>query len=229
MLLVAVALFVGAAVGTPLISINVSGLTRSYSETGFGTGSFVGQVTAAGANPPFTFSSVPLLSNFLGVSVTLNPTSGVLSGAIFLEGDFGPFAFRVTDNLGNVAVSEPVFFSTATGIRVSTHFNSKNQCELGVQCTVKYQASGLASVYEKDPAWPLPPGMTFDNATGTIAGVPTVLGDTTTLVIARYNENFKPNVLIFVKVVPPIKLNLTFMQPTCGENESLMFELFSSS
>jgi hypothetical protein len=217
-MLVAVVLFVGVAVGAPLISIDVSGLMRSYSLSDIGSGSFSGQVTASGANPPFNFSSTPPLSSFLGVDASLDQNTGVFSGQIFLEGDFGPFVLRVNDTLGNVAVSEPVFFSTATGIRVSTHFNSNNQCELGVRCTVKYQASSAASFYVVDPAWPVPPGMTFDNATGTIAGVLSVLGDTTTRVFAHYNINFITNVFMQIKVVPPIKLNLTFMQPTCGEN-----------
>jgi hypothetical protein len=213
--------FLSVHAQTTGLSIDISGVPR----TGRQLVGYTAQVTASGGSPPYKFGSVPPAGQLLGNGFNIGADSGRMNsgGSLFVSGDFGPIVFNVTDAAGNSAVSVPIFFTISGSNIVHTHFGGIHQCELGLPCTVKQQVVapiGISPSYSCDF---VPPGFTFNTATGVLSGTPTTQGLFGMNVLIQVG--FEINNFMQVRVVPPLSLVTAFLQPTCDLGFSFASEI----
>ena len=147
------------------------------------TGTSYSATLIASGNPAATFS---VQSGALPTGITLNPTTGVLSGTPTAAGSFaGVFAatnLRGTATQGfnftiNVPLSAPVFTSPLLSSPLA----------IGVPYSATLTTSANPAATYSRQSGTLPPGLTLSASTGTLSGTPTALG-TYTGVFAATNS-----------------------------------------
>ena len=207
-----VLLFLASVIAVPLLSIDTSGVPRTF----FLQDNIAGRVTAEGLFGPFRFSSVPPIYELLGEAIKLDEASGMLTGKLWVSGDFGPVSFIATDSLGNVAVSPPMFFTGTTDRIASIHYALKAQCEVGILCEVapQFKSSITPTKFEQGTG-SVPAGMDFSPADGSYRGVPLSAGENKTITLIRFDKGFTANADVTILVVPKFKLDRSFLQPVC--------------
>jgi hypothetical protein len=213
------------AMAQTTIGIDVSGVPRTANLFS----AYSGKVSATNAIGAVTYSSIPSVTVISGLR--LNAATGdVTSSQLFATGDFGPFNFYVTDSRGNVAVSLPFYITVGdSGQRVIvTHFSEVYTCEIGVPCSIAQQAccggnfnyNGFAAVGGQQP-----PGMAY---AGDMNGVPSntpMYNGTPTgppqlyagnqYIQMTYASSFMVHNFYSVRIVSPIRVDPTFLQPSC--------------
>ena len=137
-------------------------------------------LTAAQLNTPYslqltTSSSAAVtwsvVSGQLPAGLTLNTTSGLLSGTPTATGDF---SFKIQASTGSQTDSQTYKLSVVEPLKV-TKTGAAN-AEVGLPYTLAATASGGKAGYTWALQGSLPTGLTFDAATGGISGKPTVAG-----------------------------------------------------
>ena len=126
------------------------------------------QFSATGGNPTWTVAA-----GALPTGLTLS-SAGLLSGTPTAQGDY---SFKVTATDGNRSDTQTYAMSVVPKLQIST---IRGVAEVGVPFRAAAQATGAKGTYawSVDPSTPLPAGLTFDPASGTIAGTPTSPGRT---------------------------------------------------
>ncbi len=136
---------------------------------------YYSQIVASGGTAPYTFA---LASGSLPGGLTLNPTSGVISGTPTTAGPFS-FAVKVTDSTGGTALT---FTTSGCGITIAPPpltalCVTATTGQVGVAYSSAIVANGGTAPYTFTIAsGSLPGGLTLNPSTGMISGTPTTAG-----------------------------------------------------
>ena len=211
---------IASSAAVPLLAVDVSGVPTTL----FIEGNINGRVKAVNASASVTFSCFPDIS-LLG-TVRLNPTTGQLTGVIWVVGHFGPFNFIVSDSLGNMAVSEPVIISVT--VVETAHFHAKFQCEQNLPCFIAPKYAALHPMKEFVGSGQPPDGMRFNSKDGSYRGIVRAsVGRYVVFTLIVFQSGLRVNNSLTVQVVAPLKLDASFLQTTCGK--ILFVHFFSHS
>lgn len=120
------------------------------------------QFSAVGGSPTWSVSS-----GSLPAGLSLNASSGLLSGTATTAGDF---SFKITATDGGRSDTQTYSMAVVTALKVSTL--AAPEAEVGVPVKLTLAANGGKSGYTWSAA-NLPAGLTLDPAAGTITGTPT--------------------------------------------------------
>lgn len=174
-------------------------------------------ITATGFPSSFTATGLP-------PGLSLNPWTGVISGAAALPGVF-PVAISATGAAGTatatltivVSVNLPVITNAASvvghvGVGLSARiYSSDNQTNFGQPTSTAYPAAyGVSG---------LPPGLSVNTATGTISGTPRAAGlFLATISIANLAGTTTAPLTFIVDDVPPMPGALRFTSGVAAAN-----------
>lgn len=128
------------------------------------------QFHAAGASSP-TWS---VSAGSLPAGLTLNPSSGVLSGTPTGTGDF---TFKITASSGSSSDTQTYSMSVVQPLKMTAPATSAGEVTLAFSFAP--QTTGGKPGYTFTLGGVLPSGLTFDAATGAISGKPTAPGTST--------------------------------------------------
>jgi hypothetical protein len=112
-----------------------------------------------------------VISGALPAGVTLNTTSGLISGTPTATGDF---SFKVQASTGSQTDSQTYNLSVVEPLKITT--TGKPNAEVGLAYALAATAAGGKPGYTWSLEGSLPTGLTFNPATGSISGKPTVAG-----------------------------------------------------
>jgi hypothetical protein len=112
-----------------------------------------------------------VVSGQLPAGLTLNTTSGLISGTPSATGDF---SFKIQASSGSQTDSQTYNLSVVEPLKVT--MTGKPSSEVGLTYTLGASASGGKPGYTWALQGTLPTGLTFDAATGGISGKPAVAG-----------------------------------------------------
>ncbi len=124
--------------------------------------------TAGGGTPTWTVSS-----GSLPAGLTLNGSTGLLSGAPTATGDF---SFQITASDGSLSDTQTYSLSVVEPLRLT---GKAPAGEVGIPFRLAPQAAGGRPGYTYAVDGTLPAGLTIDPATGAISGTPTTPGNST--------------------------------------------------
>ncbi len=117
-----------------------------------------------------TFGTLP-------AGLTLNPSTGVISGRPTLVGS-NAFSIRITDSTSATAVSDTMRIVVDVGPLSITSIGALAAGKVNVDYTEQLQLNGGKQPYtwSLSPGSVLPPGLTLNASTGAISGKPTAAG-----------------------------------------------------
>ena len=160
-----------SSTASPLTIVTTSEPTGTVGTSYFGTGS-TGGVYAAGGTPPYSYS---VTQGSLPGGLTLNPTSGIISGTPTTTGT-SSFTVQATDSGGSPPVSQALSITVDPGAKFSVTTTSlPNASQNEYYQEVLGKTGGTWPYTWAITAGALPAGLTL-SSDGIIGGVPTVSG-----------------------------------------------------
>ena len=130
-------------------------------------------ISASGGLPPYSYS---ISAGTLPDGLTLNPTSGAITGTPTLAGTFA-FTAQVVDSRGAAAGSSTSSCNIVIAPAPPTLICASSTGQVGVFYNSALIAGGGAPPYTFSiTAGALPPGLTLNTTTGAITGTPTSAG-----------------------------------------------------
>ncbi len=130
-------------------------------------------LSVIGGKPGYTFS---IAAGSLPAGLTLNPTTGVISGTPTATGNFS-FTTKVVDANGISDTAQCALFVVGSPVNLDCGSCGSSKATVGVTYTSKLTVSGGKAAYTFSIlSGSLPPGMTLNTTTGTISGSPTTAG-----------------------------------------------------
>lgn len=149
-----------AIAGTPVLNA-----TQGVSYTGF-------NVTGSGGTSPYAYT---VLSGSLPTGVTLNSTTGIVSGTPSVSGAFASIVLRVTDNVA--ATANLAAFTLTVAVPLQITGTPATTATTGAAYSFTAVASGGTQPYSYAiVAGSLPTGLTLNTSTGNISGTASVTG-----------------------------------------------------
>jgi hypothetical protein len=160
----------GVAAGTTTISATLGGVSGNTLLTvqaapliiattslpdGVTNAAYSAALTATGGTTPYTWS---LASGSLPTGLTLNPTSGLISGTPTAPGNFG-FTARVTDNAGSNATSGALSINVTAGLPAGTNVLIAFSHTWRYMQTANLDGTTWKQPAYDDSAWPSGPGV----------------------------------------------------------------------
>jgi large repetitive protein len=135
-------------------------------------GNFSAQLSATGGTAPYVWA---VANGTLPTGVTLNTTTGALSGTATAIGNFN-FVAQVTDSRAQAA--QKVFTVTVNPLPLEIAISAQTSLVQGSSFNGQATATGGAQPYTWSiVAGVLPAGISLNATTGAIAGIPTAAGD----------------------------------------------------
>lgn len=168
---------------------------------GFVGSSFTHQLTVTGGTPPHVWSVV---TGSLPAGLVLDSGAGLISGIPTAVG-VSTFTARVTDSASRVAQRElsiTIASAPASTLRINTA--GSLQAVKGVSLSYQPEATGGTPPYIWSiTAGSLPAGVTLNNSTGALSGVPSASGDFTAAITVRDQRNQTATGSIQIRVTDP--------------------------
>ena len=142
-------------------------------------------VTASGGTPPYTYA---VTTGALPAGMSLNPTTGVLSGTPTAAGSFN-FTVTATDSSGSHVMATYSLAVNATTVAVSPATLAAATAETAYSQTL-IASGGTAPYTYAVSAGALPAGVSLNPATGVLSGTPTAAGSFSFTITATDVDNF---------------------------------------
>jgi hypothetical protein len=135
-------------------------------------GNFSAQLSATGGTAPYTWA---MANGAIPTGVSLNTTTGVLSGTAMAIGNF-TFVAQVTDSQAQAA--QKVFTVTVNPLPLEIAVSALSSVVRGTNFNGQATATGGVQPYTWSiAAGALPAGVNLNAVSGTISGTPTLVGD----------------------------------------------------
>ncbi|MCX6589795.1 MAG: Ig domain-containing protein, partial [Acidobacteria bacterium] len=153
-------------------------------------GSYSVSLAAAGGLPPYTYAR---LSGAFPAGISLNPTSGLLSGSANTAGAYD-FTIEVTDSNGRKAI-RTFSMNVISTIAIANVSLGSGTVDQPYSVNILTQGISRSGPSYSVASGSLPPGLTLNSATGLLSGAPTVAG------------TFTPTIAITDSSGAPVTLN----------------------
>jgi hypothetical protein len=142
-----------------------------------------------------------VISGALPAGVTLNTTSGLISGTPTATGDF---SFKVQASTGSQTDSQTYNLSVVEPLKITT--TGKPNAEVGLAYALAGTAAGGKPGYTWSLEGSLPTGLTFNPATGSISGKPTVAGSYSVKLVLKDTIGLTQTVDVALVVAPRLAI-----------------------
>jgi sugar lactone lactonase YvrE len=201
-----------------LVSTTVTITVNPVAPASFTAATPAATVTTGSAIAPYTFAATgfpaptySIASGALPAGLTLNPSTGVLSGTPTAGGAY-TFTVRASNSAGSV-VSSPVSMTVNQAPSTFSTQTPPSSASVGTAYSYTYAANGLPA-----PAYSivgtLPPGLSLNSTTGVVSGTPTVAGSYTFSVAATNSNGTVTSTPATVVVNPPLSAPTAFSAQT---------------
>ena len=193
--------------------LQITTLTLPASQQG---SAYSATVAATGGKPAYSFSLIN--STVLPIGLTLNTTSGAISGTSRENGTFN-IMIRATDSTGITAdKSYTLIMATSAALNIDT--TTLPQGVIGTAYSTTLAASGGVPARTFSVTGTLPAGLTFSTTTGKLSGTPTAAGLTNlTFTVSDYSYPAQT-----ASVVLPLRIwSSTPVNNTCGSSNNWTF------
>ena len=177
---------VSLTIAAPLSFTTTSPLP-DYASAG---GAYAVSLAAAGGLPPYTYARV---AGALPPGITLNPTSGLLSGSANTAGAYN-FTIEVTDSNSRKA-TRAFTMNVIPAMAITNDTLGSGTVGQPYSVNILTQGSGSLAPSYSLVSGSLPPGLTLSPSTGLLSGIPTVAG------------TYNPTIALMSTLTAPVTLN----------------------
>ncbi|MFO0366667.1 MAG: beta strand repeat-containing protein [Acidobacteriota bacterium] len=153
-------------------------------------GTYSVSLAAAGGLPTYTYARV---AGALPSGITLNPTSGLLSGSANTAGAYN-FTIEVTDSNSRKA-TRAFTMNVVPAMAITNDTLGSGTLGQPYSVNILTQGSGSLAPSYSLVSGSLPPGLTLSPSTGLLSGIPTVAG------------TYNPTIAITIALAAPVTLN----------------------
>jgi hypothetical protein len=209
------------------VPLSVTALDADYPSSSATRGTpYSSNFRALGGSGSYTWA---LESGSMPAGVTLNPSTGLISGTPLENGSFYPtFLITSTTASGSLQLTRSISLNvnSPTNPQISMAGN-QNPPDVTVNSSYYWQLQfccGAGSLADSVTSGALPPGLKLDASTGLISGTPSATGEYAFTIQATDSANATNfGVRIFTLNVSPIQVSAPVPNANLGSNYSTLF------